>query len=84
MLDAKYRTGRSNVLDAMSSAHIYRDALRWHEQRADRAALLVPCGGGAPWLERPDFIHQHQVGVYALDGDTDPRVIVQSLFDEVL
>ena len=83
VLDAKYRTGRSNVLDAMSSAHIYRDALRWHDQRPESALLLVPRGGGAPWLEQPDFIRQHQVGVCALDSDTDPRMIVQSLFDGV-
>ena len=83
VLDAKYRTGRSNILDAMSSAHIYRDALRWCEQRPQRAVLLVPRAGGAPWLEQPDFVHRHQVGVCALDSDTDPQVIVESLFDGV-
>ena len=72
VLDAKYRTTRSNVLDAMASAHIYRDSLRWNERRPGRAVLLVPRGGGAPWMERPDFISQHRVGVCSLNTDTDP------------
>jgi len=29
VFDAKYRTSRSAVLDAMASAHIYRDSLRF-------------------------------------------------------
>ena len=71
VLDAKYRTIRSMVLDAMASAHIYRDSLRWNERRPDRAVLLVPRGGGAPWMERPEFISRHRVGVCPLSTDTD-------------
>ena len=82
VLDAKYRTGRSHVLEAMASAHIYRDALRWNERRPECAVLLVPRAGGAPWLERPDFISRHRVGVCALDADTDPQGVFQSLFKE--
>ena len=65
VLDAKYRTKRRNVLEAMTSAHVYRDALRWHERRPECAVLLVPRGGGAPWLEQPDFISRQHVGVCA-------------------
>ena len=72
VLDAKYRTTRTSVLDAMASAHIYRDSLRWNERRPERAVLLVPRGGGAPWTERPDFISRHRVGVCALATETDP------------
>ena len=79
VLDVKYRTTRSNVLDAMASAHIYRDSLRWNERRPERAVLLVPRGGGAPWMEQPDFIRQHHVGVYALSTDTDLGGISQLL-----
>ena len=82
VLDAKYRTGRSNVLDAMSSAHIYRDALRWRERRPERAVLLVPRGGGAPWLEQPDFIRRHRVGVCTLGTDTAVEGVFLSLFGE--
>ena len=79
VLDAKYRTRRSHVLEAMGSAHIYRDALRWRKQRPERALLLVPRGGGAPWLEQPDFVRRHRVGVCTLGTDTDPEGVVRSL-----
>lgn len=73
VFDAKYRTKRKYVLDAMASAHIYRDALRWNGRKPDRAVLLVPQAGGAPWLEQLDFIRQHGVGVHALSPDTEPH-----------
>lgn len=79
VLDAKYRTTRSNVLDAMASAHIYRDSLRWNERSPESAVLLVPKGGGAPWMERPDFIRRHRVGICALSTDTDSSGIFQLL-----
>lgn len=79
VLDAKYRTTRSNVLDAMASAHIYRDSLRWNQRRPEHAVLLVPRGGGAPWMEQPDFIRRHRVGVCPLSTDTDLSGISQFL-----
>ena len=71
VLDAKYRTTRANVLDAMASAHIYRDALRINGKRIDSALLLIPRGGGAPWLEAPAFIREHAVGVVELAPGVD-------------
>lgn len=71
VLDAKYRTTRANVLDAMTSAHIYRDALRIDGNRIDSALLLVPRGGGAPWLEAPVFIREHSVGVMEMAPGAD-------------
>jgi hypothetical protein len=84
VLDAKYRVSRSNVLDAMTSAHVYHDALRWRGQRPERALLLVPAGGGAPWLEEPGFHDEHRVGVIvagprSLDG---LRGLLQSALSE--
>lgn len=64
VLDAKYRTSRTNVLDAMASTHIYQDSLRIGTSRAEASLLLVPAGGGAPWLEQPAFHDAHRVGVY--------------------
>lgn len=72
VLDAKYRVTRENVLDAMSSAHIYQDSLRMGEQRPLASVLLVPAGGGAPWLERPAFVEQNRVGVAAFRPGTEP------------
>ena len=76
VLDAKYRTGRFNILKAMESAHIYRDALRRNGRGAESAVLLVPRAGDAEWLEQPDFIERHRVGVCALEPDGDPQVLL--------
>lgn len=65
-LDAKYRVTRENVLDAMASAHIYQDSLRIGEARPAAAVLLVPAGGGAPWLEDEAFQTEHRVGVHVM------------------
>ena len=74
VFDAKYRTGRSNVLKSMASAHIYRDALRWNGRRPDRVLLLTPrAEDDVRWLKRQDFIREHGVGVHALAPDTDSR-----------
>ena len=71
VLDAKYRTTRANVLDAMASAHIYRDALRIAGNRIDSALLLVPRSEDAPWLQGPTFIREHSVGVVELSPSSD-------------
>lgn len=82
VLDAKYRTSRSNVLDAMESAHIYQDSLRIGARRPDASLLLIPASGGADWLEEPSFHARHRVGVHALspEGDiTIPNLIKEAL-----
>ena len=71
VLDAKYRTGRSNVLDAAASAHIYRDALRYKGKRIDAALLLTPKAGGARWLEDQAFLEQHRVGIAKLSPNSN-------------
>lgn len=73
VLDAKYRTSRQNVLDAMRSAHIYQDALRWDGTRVACTLLLIPSGGGAPWLEEPDYHLANRVGVHVLAPDSAPN-----------
>jgi hypothetical protein len=82
VLDAKYRTSRANVLDAMASAHIYQDSLRMGARRPEATLLLVPSGGGAPWLEAAAFQDAHRVGVHAFSpGDTAdcPQVVTDLL-----
>lgn len=78
-LDAKYRTSRLNVLNAMRSAHIYQDALRWDGTRPTGSLLLVPKGGGAPWLEEPDFHASHRVGVHVLAPDSPSTALKDAL-----
>jgi hypothetical protein len=42
VFDAKYRQSKANVLDAMASSHIYRDALLLKGKRCTQAILLAP------------------------------------------
>lgn len=75
VFDAKYRVSRQNVLDAMSSAHIYRDSLRLHDQPPEFSCLLVPKGGGAPWLEEESIQHKRGVGVIPFSPEVVPDVL---------
>lgn len=65
-LDAKYRTSRQHVLEAMASAHIYQDSLRIGKARAQASLLMVPEGSHVSWLSSPEFIAEHRVGVCPL------------------
>ena len=62
VFDAKYRASRSNILDAMQSAHIYRDALLWGGIRPWMSLLLIPRQGEATWLGELDFQERFEVG----------------------
>lgn len=64
VLDAKYRAGRTGLLEAMESAHIYHDSLRWHERRPDAAVILVPAQSeNTAWMFTDEFRREHEVGV---------------------
>jgi len=71
VLDAKYRVSRSNVLAGMSSAHVYRDSLRWKGFSPKASILLVPKGGAVQWLETTDALETHGVGVHQLSNSDD-------------
>ena len=62
VLDAKWRSGRSNVLEAMESAHLYHDALRIAGVRPAPCLLLLPGAPSVSALEEPSFIDAHGVG----------------------
>lgn len=75
-LDAKYRVGHAALMDAFTSAHVYRDALRWPAfGGAPRGVLLVcprPGGDTAPWFD-PGFHAQWGIGaVIARPGAEAP------------
>lgn len=85
VFDAKYRIARANVLEAMQSAHVYRDSLRWDGRRPTFAMLLTPAKGEAAWLESDDFRREHGVGVVPLtldagDIDLDLAMLFDTLF----
>jgi hypothetical protein len=82
VLDAKYRSSRANVLDAMESAHIYQDSLRIGSRRPEASLLLIPSGGAAGWLEQPAFQFEHRVGVHPFSPADEvalPEIVVNVL-----
>ncbi|WP_175805934.1 DUF2357 domain-containing protein [Burkholderia ambifaria] len=62
VLDAKFRSKRDNVLEAMESAHIYHDSLRVRQQKPNFCALLLPAMADVPHLEADSFLLEHGVG----------------------
>ncbi|MEN1579724.1 DUF2357 domain-containing protein [Pseudomonas aeruginosa] len=79
VMDAKYRSSRSAVLDAMASAHLYRDSLRWRGRRPDCALLLIPRGGAVPTLEGPQYRQDNSVGVVAVSDPDGAAELVRML-----
>ena len=79
VLDAKYRVSRSNVLDAMQSAHIYRDSLRWDGQAAWGSFLLIPKSGAADWLAASEFHEKFKVGTFELAPEIDSTALMACL-----
>lgn len=82
VLDAKYRSGRNNVLEAMTSAHIYHDALRLQGQRPLLSLLLVPQHYDVDWLAHPDFVLEHGVGIARFSNEeaiVGPKVLTGCL-----
>ena len=78
LLDAKYRRSRGAVLDAMESAHIYQDSLRWDGARADLSLLILPAAPETVWLTDDRFHAFHRVGAFVL-GEGLPREIGEFL-----
>jgi len=84
ILDAKYTQSRQGVLEAMASAHIYNDSLRWKGQRPWLSLLTVPARGGAPWLEKQEFMESEGVGVLILspeDGTDQLSNVLAKMID---
>jgi hypothetical protein len=79
VMDAKYRSTRSAVLDAMASAHLYHDSLRWKGRRPDCALLLIPRGGAVPALEDSQYRRENSVGAVAVGDPNDAAELVRLL-----
>lgn len=78
-LDSKYSTTSQNVLEAMASAHIYRDSLRWQGRKPGLSLLLLPHTDDVPLLSARDYIDRHGVGCIKLGGSQDAVSLVESL-----
>lgn len=84
-LDAKYRAGRKNLGDALSSAHIYRDSLRYEGYGGScRAAVLLAPARAAEageWFGA-EFRRRHGMGIEALTpGRADESQLGRWLVD---
>lgn len=79
VMDAKYRSSRSAVLDAMASAHLYHDSLRWRGRRPDCVLLLIPQGGAVPLLESQQYRQENSVGVVAVCDEASALELAQIL-----
>lgn len=66
VLDAKWRSGRGNVFEAMESAHIYHDALRVSGSPPSPCLLLLPGESEIPALATDECVQSNGVGaIYA-------------------
>jgi hypothetical protein len=83
VLDAKYMCAQSTVVAAMTSAHLYHDALRWRGKRPDLSLLLTPSGGSTPWLEEREFWQTEGVGVLQFSGSTSSTNVLGRIFGSI-
>lgn len=63
VLDAKWRSGRQNLLEAMESAHIYHDSLRIRGVAPSPCLLLAPGVPEVNELSTDQYIQAHNVGI---------------------
>ena len=67
VFDAKYRSSRESILKAMTSAHVYRDSLRWNDRSPNSAVLLTPAANNIDWLLEPEHLRDEGVGVVIMN-----------------
>jgi hypothetical protein len=80
-LDSKYRTSRSGTLDAMASAHIYRDSVKLNGEAPDYSLLLQPHSNQAAQLGTEQYIDRYRVGCVGFSSLSDAHGMVQRLLD---
>lgn len=61
-LDSKYTTSRSGILNAMASAHIYRDSIKQKGAAPLCSVLLVPGNPGTTLLSSKEYVNRYGVG----------------------
>lgn len=63
ILDAKYRSSRAAVHEALHDMHVYRDALRYRGHRAQAAFIIVPAlDKYASTYATADYVAEHAFG----------------------
>jgi hypothetical protein len=82
-LDAKYRASRKSILEAMSSAHIYRDSIKKDEKPPAWSLLLVPTIGAVTDLAVGDYRKKYGVGCFELSSAETARRLIESILMEI-
>lgn len=75
-MDSKYTASHGGILDAMSSAHIYRDSLRCDSLHCSLSILLVPANTTLPMLTTEDYWREHKVGCATLGDNEDASAVI--------
>jgi hypothetical protein len=71
ILDAKYRSSRHSIHEALGDIHRYRDSLRMSGRAADAAYIIVPClQDDAELYGRSDYLKAHQLGAISTSDDS--------------
>lgn len=83
IFDAKYRVTRSNLLDAMGSAHIYKDSIKYGEKGPVGAYLLVPHANDVEELTSEGYQRKYRVGCLPLENEVQADAIVQRALVEL-
>lgn len=81
VFDAKYQSSRRSLLQSMTSAHIYRDSLRYQGKTPVGSYLIAPeVKDDVSWLSDADYMAAHGVGVLALQScDQASGIIDQAI-----
>ena len=86
-LDAKYRVGRSNLADAFSSVHIYRDALRYegYSGPCQASVLLSPATSDdtAEWFSQ-EFLETYDEGIWEIKPGLENYEVGTWLIDTLI
>lgn len=75
VFDAKYRSTRARVLDAMESAHIYHDSLRWKGIKPDVSLLLIPRADKVTALVSPTYHADYGVGAWQIGAESEGEAL---------
>lgn len=78
-LDSKYSASKARILDAMASAHIYRDSLRLDGRPPDLSIILVPTSQAVSLLADEGYQARHGVGCVALSAAEDAERLMALL-----
>ena len=80
-LDSKYSVSRARILDAMASAHIYRDSLRLEGRSPVKSMILVPMSSEISQLADESYQSRHNVGCIALSANGEAEGLIARLLE---